>query len=114
MELANRTPSKFLLLVFSLVVLFSCIGIVAWQSVECILKYLDNPRATQLSVSNAQYVTQFPAVTICGIPEKTKEERLSDDEKEICESMQKNWWFDGYDFPKCFNQTQLKLCGINK
>ena len=114
MELANRTSSKFLLLVFSLVVLFSCIGIVAWQSVECILKYLDDPRATQLSVSNAQYVTQFPAITICGIPEKSKEERLSSDEIDDCESMRANFWFPGYDFPKCFNETQLKPCGINK
>ena len=114
MDFANCTSTKFLLLVFSLMVFFSGIGIVTWQTVECILKYLDDPRATQLSVLNAQYVTQFPAITICGIPEKVKEERLSKSEIDYCESMPKNWWFDGYDFPKCFNQTQLKKCGINK
>ena len=52
---------------FSAIVTFACIAFVGWQSIKCIMKYLNMPTGTSVSIKNIDKIgyDQFPAITIC-------------------------------------------------
>ena len=43
----------------------ACFGFVFWQSVQCIEKYIENPKGTKLSLKHTSELHQFPAITVC-------------------------------------------------
>ena len=52
---------------FSAIVISACIVFTGWQSIKCIMKYMDMPTGTSLSIKNIDKIgyDQFPAITIC-------------------------------------------------
>ena len=52
---------------FSVIVSFACIAFVGWQSIKCIMKYLNLPTGTSVSIKYIDRIgyDQFPAITIC-------------------------------------------------
>ena len=52
---------------FSFIVTFACIAFVGWQSIKCIMKYLNLPTGTSVSIKYIDRIgyEQFPAITIC-------------------------------------------------
>ena len=52
---------------FSVIVSFACIAFVGWQSIKCIMKYLNLPTGTSVRITNIDRIglNQFPAITIC-------------------------------------------------
>ena len=71
---------------FSAIVIAACIVFTGWQSIKCVMKYIDMPRGTSLSIQNIAKISyeQFPAITICS------------------------------KYGRGFNKDRLKECNINK
>ena len=71
---------------FSAIVIAACIVFASWQSIKCVMKYINMPKGTSLSIKNIDKIgyEQFPAITIC------------------------SEYGDG------FNKDRLKECNINK
>ena len=49
---------------FRAFVFLSCLGIVSWQCLRCLTKFLSKPQVTRLSIVNSAG-NMFPSVTIC-------------------------------------------------
>ena len=66
-----------------------CLGFVIWQTIQCMKKYIEKPKATEMSMKLSTDLP-FPAITVCGSFEK-----------------------DEYGEDKGFNLTYLQdICGI--
>ena len=63
-----RVTSMF----FFLFVNFLSFGYVAWKTVQCISKYNENPKGTELSIQKSSNRTLFPAITICALDSTNK------------------------------------------
>ena len=66
---------------FSFFVSFTCIAFVGWQSIKCIMKFLNLPTGTSVSIKYIDRISyeQFPAITICPREaEGFNEERLKE------------------------------------
>ena len=52
---------------FSAIVIAACIVFTGWQSIKCVMKYINMPKGTSLSIKNIDKISyeQFPAITIC-------------------------------------------------
>ena len=63
----------------SMVIIAICYSITSWQAMQCIVKYLDEPQGTKLSIENAK-LHPYPAITICPLePSKTYNEIILKD-----------------------------------
>ena len=49
-----------------------CLAFVIWQTIQCMAKYIDKPRATAISMKKSANIS-FPGVTICGSFGKDKD-----------------------------------------
>ena len=77
-------------LVISSIIIIGCIAFVAWQSCQCIMKFIDNPQGTKLGIEYAGK-HPYPAITICGdYKDSQKRKKFT------------------------FNEKRLKECKINK
>lgn len=66
----NVSPQKIVQFTISLVILVSCLSVVAWQTWNCLEKYMEKPQGTKLSVEyTAGHI--FPAITICVNPDNS-------------------------------------------
>ena len=66
---------------FSAIVISVCIVFAGWQSIKCIMKYMNMPKGTSLSIKNIDKIgyEQFPAITICPwVAEGFNDERLKE------------------------------------
>lgn len=76
--------------VISSIIIIGCIAFVAWQSCQCIMKFIDNPQGTKLGIEYAGK-HPYPAITICGdYKDSQKRKKFT------------------------FNEKRLKECKINK
>ena len=42
-----------------------CFSFAAWKSIECFMKYLEDPHVTKVGVEYTGHQNKFPTVTIC-------------------------------------------------
>ena len=42
-----------------------CLGFVIWQTIQCMKKYIEKPKATEMSMKLSTDLP-FPAITVCG------------------------------------------------
>ena len=70
---------------FFLLVNFVSFVYVAWKTVQCVSKYYEDPKGTELSIQKSSNRTLFPAITICALDSTNK-----------------------------WNQTKLKACNITQ
>ena len=68
---------------------FLCLCFAISKSIECLAKYSQFPKGTNVGVEYAGHQKMFPTITICGPPPKT-------------DNKSTRW-----------NQTYLHQCGIN-
>ena len=47
-----------------------CLAFVIWQTIKCMTKYIENPKATEISMKKSANLP-FPAITLCGSFGKT-------------------------------------------
>ena len=76
--------------VISSIIIIGCITFVAWQSCQCIMKFIENPQGTKLGIEYAGK-HPYPAITVCGdYKDSQKRKKFT------------------------FNEKRLKECKINK
>ena len=74
--------------IFTSVIIISCVCFVSWQSIKCIIKYIEMPQGTKQSLSYTGF-HQFPAITVCSDPNRNKDVTV-------------------------YNLEKLKKCGIDR
>ena len=42
-----------------------CLGFVIWQTIQCMTKYIEKPKGTEISMKQSMDLP-FPAITVCG------------------------------------------------
>ena len=42
-----------------------CLGFVIWQTIQCMTKYIEKPKGTEISMKQSASVP-FPVITVCG------------------------------------------------
>ena len=76
--------------VISSIIIIGCITFVAWQSCQCIMKFIESPQGTKLGIEYAGK-HPYPAITVCGdYKDSQKRKKFT------------------------FNEKRLKECKINK
>ena len=50
--------------VISSIIIIGCITFVAWQSCQCVMKFIENPQGTKLGIEYAAK-HPYPAITVC-------------------------------------------------
>ena len=48
-----------------------CLAFVIWQTFKCMTKYIEKPKATEISMKQSANVS-FPVITVCGLFGKDK------------------------------------------
>ena len=67
-----------------------CLAFVIWQTIKCMTKYIEKPKATEISLKQSANVS-FPVINVCGSYGKNEE----------------------YGYNIIFNETYLQnVCGI--
>ena len=61
-KLFNR--KRYIVSTFSFAISMVCLAFVVWQSSHCIIKYLEKPQGTKLSLQTTAQLP-FPAITVC-------------------------------------------------
>ena len=90
MTITRATLSSILKNTVSILITSSCAVFVAYQTFNCITKFLEYPQGTKLSIQFIGNTASFPAITICPHPSYENE----------------------YGFK--YNETFLSECGIKR
>ena len=66
MKIRNRNKfKKSFRKLISYLITGSCLGLVIWQTIQCMTKYIQKSQGTTVSMKKSANLS-FPAITICG------------------------------------------------